>query len=113
MEQFQLPLFPTMFFEQYFCQTCHSLFSGGHDLQNINLPVEVSSPGGNFDTPWKFCGKPDEIQSQNFDFDTQQTLILYGGSIFLRGFSYKKTVIKNLFFIKTLSKLGALQSPYF
>jgi hypothetical protein len=47
---FSLLRFPTMYFEQYLCQTCHSLFSGGQDRQELFVPVEVSSPDGNFDT---------------------------------------------------------------
>jgi hypothetical protein len=39
-----------MFFEQYSCQTCNTLFSGGEDRQELFVPVEVSSPDGNFDT---------------------------------------------------------------
>jgi hypothetical protein len=50
MRQFQLLTFPTMLFEQYWCQTCHTLFSGGRDRQELLVPVEVSSPDGNFDT---------------------------------------------------------------
>jgi hypothetical protein len=32
--------FPTLFFEQYFCQTCPTLFSGGHDHQKIYAHVD-------------------------------------------------------------------------
>jgi len=39
-----------MYFEQYLCQTCHTLFSGGQDRQELFVRVEVSSPDGNFDT---------------------------------------------------------------
>jgi hypothetical protein len=39
-----------MFFEQYSCQTCNTLSSGGEDRQELFVPVEVSSPDGNFDT---------------------------------------------------------------
>jgi hypothetical protein len=39
-----------MFFEQYSYQTCHTLLSGGEDRQEFFVPVEVSSPDGNFDT---------------------------------------------------------------
>jgi hypothetical protein len=83
-----------MCFEQYICQTCHKLFSGGHDLQNINIPVEVSRTA-----PKNLVGKPYEIQNQNFDFDfcTPQTLILFIRSIFLRGGHLKKYGVKNNF----------------
>jgi hypothetical protein len=39
-----------MYFEQYSCQACPTLFSGGQDHQELFVPVEVSSPDGNFDT---------------------------------------------------------------
>jgi|LakMenEpi03Aug12_release.lakeMendotaPanAssembly.Ray.scaffolds.fasta_scaffold4406610_1 hypothetical protein len=39
-----------MFFEQYSCQTCYLLFSGGQEHQELFVPVEVCSPDGNFDT---------------------------------------------------------------
>jgi hypothetical protein len=39
-----------MYLEQYSCQTCHTLFSGGQDGQELYVPVEVSSPDCNFDT---------------------------------------------------------------
>jgi hypothetical protein len=42
--------FPTMYFEQYLCQTCHTLFSGGQDRQELFVHVEVGSTDGNFDT---------------------------------------------------------------
>jgi hypothetical protein len=43
-----------MFFEQYLCQTCSTLFSGGEDRQELFAPVEVSSPDGNFDAFGKY-----------------------------------------------------------
>jgi hypothetical protein len=39
-----------MFFEQYSCQTYHTLFSGGEDRQKLFVPLEVRSADGNFDT---------------------------------------------------------------
>jgi hypothetical protein len=58
--------------------------------------------------PKNVVGKPYEIQNENFDFCSSQTLILYNRSIFFKGGSPKKIWSKNLFFMKTLSKLGAL-----
>jgi hypothetical protein len=43
-----------MFFEQYSYQTCHTLFSGGEDRQELFVPVEDSIPNGNFDTFGKY-----------------------------------------------------------
>ncbi len=40
----------TLFYEQNICHSIHLLFSGRHYLQPINVPVEVRSPAGNFDT---------------------------------------------------------------
>jgi hypothetical protein len=39
-----------MFFEQSSNQTCHTLFSGGEDRQELFVTVEVIIPDGNFDT---------------------------------------------------------------
>ncbi len=39
-----------MYFEQYLYQTCHTLFAGGQDRQELFVHVEVSNPDGNFDT---------------------------------------------------------------
>jgi hypothetical protein len=39
-----------MYFEQYLCQTCYILFSGGQDRQELFIHVEVRNPDGNFDT---------------------------------------------------------------
>jgi hypothetical protein len=50
MRLYQLLTFPHYVFEQYLCQTCHTLFSGGQDRQELFVHVEVSSPDGNFDT---------------------------------------------------------------
>ncbi len=43
---------PPMYFdfEQYSCQTCLTLFSGGWDRQELFVTVEVSSQDGYFDT---------------------------------------------------------------
>jgi hypothetical protein len=43
-----------MYFEQYSGQTCHTLFSGGQDRQELFVPIEVRSPDGNFDTLRKY-----------------------------------------------------------
>jgi hypothetical protein len=59
--------------------------------------------------PENLVGKPYEIQNQNFDFGTPQTLILYARSIFLRGVSnLNKILSKKVLLLKTLSNLGAL-----
>ncbi len=49
MRQSHLLTSPTLVFEHYSCQTTHTLFSGGHDSQQLFVPVEFSSPDGNFD----------------------------------------------------------------
>ncbi len=49
-----------------------------------------------------------EPQNKNFNFGTTKTLILYTWSIFFRGGHIKKIWSKKIFFMKTLSKLGAL-----
>jgi hypothetical protein len=50
-----------------------------------------------------------EFLNQNFDFDTKKTLIiLHAWSIFFNGAHLTKLWSKKLFFMKNLSKLGAL-----
>ena len=49
-DSFNFLHFPTMYFEQYLCQTCQTLFFGGQDHQELFVCVKVSSPHGNFDT---------------------------------------------------------------
>jgi hypothetical protein len=48
------------------------------------------------------------VQNQNFDFKTSKTLILHARSIFFKGAHLTKLWSKKIFFMKTLSKLGAL-----
>ena len=48
------------------------------------------------------------VQNQNFDFGISWTLILYARSIFLQGSHLLEILRKKIFFVKTLSKLGAL-----
>ncbi len=49
-----------------------------------------------------------EPQNKNFNFGTTKTLILHARSIFFRGGHITKIWSKKIFFMKTLSKLGAL-----
>ncbi len=49
-----------------------------------------------------------EPQNKNFNFSTTKTLILHARSIFFRGGHITKIWSKKIFFMKTLSKLGAL-----
>jgi hypothetical protein len=48
------------------------------------------------------------VPNQNFDIGISQTLILYARSIFLQGSHLLEILRKKIFFVKTLSKLGAL-----
>jgi hypothetical protein len=43
-------------------------FSVGYDLQKIYVPIEVSSPGGKFDTSQDFFCKINEFQNLNLIF---------------------------------------------
>jgi hypothetical protein len=49
-----------------------------------------------------------ELQNQNFYFETTKTLILHTWSIFFKGAHLAKLWSKKIFFMKSLSKLGAL-----
>ena len=48
-----------------------------------------------------------ESQNKNFNFGTLKTLILHARSIFFKG-GHPTKILKKKFFMKTLSKLGAL-----
>jgi hypothetical protein len=49
-----------------------------------------------------------EFLKLNFDFDIAKTLILHAWSIFFNGADLTKLWSKKIFFMKTLSKFGAL-----
>jgi hypothetical protein len=49
-----------------------------------------------------------ESRNKNFNFGTTKTLILHARSIFFKGGHLTKILSKKIFFMKTLSKLGAL-----
>jgi hypothetical protein len=55
-------------------------------MSKLAAQVVTSTP------PENLIGKPYEIQNQNFDFGTPQTLILYARSIFLRGGGHLKKI---------------------
>jgi hypothetical protein len=76
-----------MFFEQYSCQTCNTLFSGGEDRQELFVRVEVSSPDALLTlTPSENLSLHlYESQNKNFNFGTLKTLILHTRSIFFKG----------------------------
>ena len=97
-----------MYFEQYSCQTCPTLFSVGQDRQELFVPVEVeaqmvtSTPSENLSLEFY------EAQNKNFKFGATKTLILHTRSVFFKGGHLTKIWSKKIFFMKTLSKLGAL-----
>ncbi len=97
-----------MFFEQYLCQTCHTLFSGGEDRQEFlylsKLAAQMVTSTPSESLPLHL----NESQNKNFNFGTLKTLILHARSIFFKGGHPTKIWRKKIFFMKTLSKLGAL-----
>jgi hypothetical protein len=97
-----------MYFEQYLCQTCHTLFIGGQDRQELFIHVEVRSPDSNFDPQKIFLCNSIKLRVKNFNFGIIKTLILHTRPIFLQGGHLKKYGVKKYFSWKTLSKLGAL-----
>ncbi len=54
-----------------------------------------------------------ECQNKNFNFGTLKTFILHARSIFFKGGHPAKIWRKKIFFMKTLSKLGALTVRFF
>ncbi len=97
-----------MYLEQYSCQTCHILFSGGQDRQELFVPVEVRSQMVTSTPPGNLSLQFYEAQNKNFNFGTTKTLILHTRSIFFKGGHITKIWSKTIYFMKTLSKLGAL-----
>ena len=104
----------TLFFEQYSCQTCHILFLEDmivkHYLYLSKLAAQMvtSTPSENLSLHLY------ESQNKNFNFGTLKTLILHARSTFFKGGHPTKIWRKKIFFMKTLSKLGALTvSNYF
>jgi hypothetical protein len=53
-----------------------------------------------------------KAQNKNFNFGITKTLILHTRSIFFTGGHLTKIWSKKIFFMKTLSKLGALTVPF-
>ncbi len=74
-----------MYFEQYLCQTCHTLFSGGKERHELFIHGEVRSPDGNFDTLRKSFLQLYKAQNKNFNFGITKTLILHIRLIFFTG----------------------------
>jgi hypothetical protein len=67
-----------MYFEQYSCQTCHTLFSGGQDRQELFVPSKLeaqmvtSTPSENLSLQFY------EAQNKNFNFGTTKTFYTLG-----------------------------------
>ena len=99
-----------MYFEQYSCQTSPTLFSGEQDrqelfvryLSKLEAQMVTSTPSENLSLQLY------EAQNKTFKFGTSKTLNLHTRSIFFKGGHPTKMWKKKIFFMKTLSKLGAL-----
>ncbi len=99
---------PTLLFEQYSCQTCRTPFLEGmivkYYLYLSKLAAQMVTSTSSENLFYKRYG----FQNQNFDFKTTKTLILHAWSIFFTGAHLTKMWSKKIFFMKILSKLGAL-----
>ncbi len=71
-------------------------------LSKLAAQMVTSTPSENLSL------HPYETQYKNFNFGTLKTLILHARSIFFKGGHPTKIWRKKIFFMKTLSKLGAL-----
>ncbi len=70
---------------------CHTLFSGGHYLQEMHVPVEVSIPAGNFDNLGNvFLGGRWSQPIKILIFTLQSPSFYTSGRIFQEDATYKK-----------------------
>jgi hypothetical protein len=75
-----------MYFEQYLCQTCHTIFSGGQDRQELFLYLSKLAAQMVTSTPLENLSLHlYESQNKNFNFGATKTLILHARSIFFKG----------------------------
>ena len=99
----------TLLFEQYSCQTCHTPFLEGMAVKHFLYLSKLAAQMVTSTSSENLFYRRYEFQNQNFDFETMKTLIFHAWSLFSRGLTLKNYGVKKyLFFMKTLSKLGAL-----
>ncbi len=82
---------PSLLFEQYSCQTCHTLF-----LEDMIVKH------------YSYLSKLEAKMVTSTSSEIVKTLILQAWSIFFKGAHLKDLWSKKVFFMKTMSKLGAL-----
>jgi hypothetical protein len=98
-----------MNFEQYLCQTCHTLFSAEAKIIENYLYMSKLAAQMVTSTPLENLSLHlYESRNKNFNFGTTKTLILHARSIFFKEGHLTKIWSKKIFCMKTLSKLGAL-----
>jgi hypothetical protein len=69
----------------------------------LEAQMVTSTPSGNLSLQFY------EAQNKNFNFGTAKTLVLHTWSIFFKGGTLTKIWSEKIFFMKTLSKLGAVR----
>ena len=99
---------PTLLFEQYSFQTCHTLLLEDIIVKHYLYLSKLAARMVTSTSSENLFYQRYELQIQNFDFETTKTLILHAWSIFFKGAHLAKLWSKKIFFMKSLSKLGAL-----
>ncbi len=108
MRHFQLLAYPHFAFWAIFISNLPYTSFGGHYRQTLFISVEVSSPDGNFDILGKSFLPMLWISESKFWFWNNKDLDFTRLVDFFQGGSPTKLWSKKIFFMKSLSKLGAL-----
>ncbi len=95
---------PTLLFEQYSFQTCHTLILEDIIVKHFLCLSKLAARMVTSTSSENFFYQRYELQNQNFDFETTKTLILHAWSIFFKGAHPTKLWSKKIFFMKSLSK---------
>ncbi len=99
---------PTLVFEQYSCQTCHTPFLESMTVKHFLYLSKLAAQMVTSTYSENLFYQRYEFENQNFDFETTKTSILHAWSIFFKGAHLTKLWSKKTFSMKTLSKLGDL-----
>ena len=99
---------PTLLFEQYSFQTCHTLLLEDIIVKHYLYLSKLTARMVTSTSSENLFYQRYELQNQNFYFETAKTWILHAWSIFFNKAHLTKLWSKKIFSMKTLSKLGAL-----
>ncbi len=112
-EGFSFLHIPTLLFEQYSCETCHTPFLEVMTVKHFLYLSKLAAQMVTSTSSENLFYQRYEFQNLNFDFETTKILILHAWSIFFKGAHLTKLWSTKIFSMKTLSKLGALTVPQY